>query len=241
MTDTITEEPQASKAISPMSDASNRRSAMRNEYSTNRRDFLSKRGSALIATARASLVRTRGRNSVKELREADGHNFEGYANIHRGEGDFDAFNICCRKKSDLYFVLIKGFHCFVFKNEGSNSPKYVIELMNRNAVIQPPHDTIIPHVPHPGAGDNTGYTTVHLKSSSGDVEYKFTFADVGNTTSEFCNAVAVNSSEASNAVGQLHSLFSSLKGSGIGSSISSQGLQTQNNTQRSKKRRGSQE
>lgn len=200
-----TEEPQA-KSNSGSSHSSNTRrssiKSMKSEMSTSRRGSFARRGSALFAAARASFVRTRGQSgaSVEQLRGTSGSNYEGYANIHCGEGDFDAFNIfsfCCGKRSELYFVLIKGFHCFVFENEGSKSPKYAIELINRKAVIQPSHDTIIPHVAHPGAGDDTGYTTVHLETSLGDVEYKFTFANMENTASEFCNAVAVASNDAS--------------------------------------------
>lgn len=187
------EEPQAP------SDSAKRRSS---DMSGSRRSSFAKRGSALFAAARASFVRSRGNGgaSVERLRGTSGSKYEGYANIHRGEGDFDAFNIfsfCCGKKSELYFVLIKGFHCFVFENEDSKAPKYAIELINRKAVIQPSHDTIIPHVPHPGAAHDTGYTTVHLETSLGDVEYKFTFANMENTATEFCNAVAVASNDAS--------------------------------------------
>lgn len=86
----------------------------------------------------------------------------------------------------------------MFENEDSKSPKYAIELINRQAVIQPSHDTIIPHVPHPGAAHDTGYTTVHLETSLGDVEYKFTFANMEkNTATEFCSAVTVASNDAS--------------------------------------------
>ncbi len=52
-------------------------------------------------------------------------------------------------------------------------------------------------MPHPGVAHDTGYTTVHLEKSLGDVEYKFTFANMENTATEFCNAVAVASNDAS--------------------------------------------
>lgn len=206
--DTTTEEPQApttqrtSNASTAADGDNKRRSSVKSDMSGSRRSSFAKRGSALFAAARASFVRNRGQSgaSVEQLRGTSGSNFEGYANIHRGEGDFDAFNIfsfCCGKRSELYFVLIKGFHCFVFENEDSKSPKYAIELINRKAVIQPSHDTILPRVPHPGAGHDTGYITVHLESGLGDVEYKFTFANMQNTASEFCNAVAVASNDAS--------------------------------------------
>lgn len=185
-----------------ISGSERRRSSVKSDISASRRSSLVKRGSALFAAARASFVRSRGQGgaSVDQLRGTSGSKYEGYANIHRGEGDFDAFNIfsfCCGSRSELYFILIKGFHCFVFENEDAKSPKYAIELINRKAVIQPSHDTIIPRVPHPGATHDTGYTTVHLETSLGDVEYKFTFANLENTASEFCNAVAVASNDAS--------------------------------------------
>ena len=206
MTDANTE-PQATVEDTVKSNATNdttdnkRRSSLVSD-SSRRRSSFAQRGSALFAAARASFVRTRGTSgaSVEQLRGTTGSVFEGYANIHRGDGDFDAFNVfsfCCGKKSDLYFVLIKGFHCFVFDNEDSKSPKYAIELINRKAVIQPSHNTMIPHIPHPGAANETQYITVHLEASLGDVEYKFTFANVENTASEFCNAVAVASNDAS--------------------------------------------
>mmetsp|Transcript_32742 Transcript_32742/g.55822 ORF Transcript_32742/g.55822 Transcript_32742/m.55822 type:complete len:264 (+) Transcript_32742:143-934(+) len=196
------EEPQAPTTQQTSTIGNSRRRSSTNSLAGSRRSSFARRGSALFAAARASFVRTRGQSgaSVEQLRGTSGSKYEGYANIHRGDGDFDAFNIfslCCGNKSELYFVLIKGFHCFVFENEDSKSPKYAIELINRKAVIQPSHDTIIPRVPHPGAAHDTGYTTVHLESSLGDVEYKFTVANMENTASEFCNAVAVASNDAS--------------------------------------------
>jgi hypothetical protein len=204
---TTTEEPQAPTQLASNTRVADdtpekRRSSVQSDVSNSRRSSFVKRSSALFAAARASFVRNRGQSgaSVEQLRGTTGSKFEGYANIHRGEGDFDAFNIfsfCCGSKSELYFVLIKGFHCFVFENEESKSPKYAIELINRKAVIQPSHHTMTPRVAHPGAANDTGYTTVYLESSLGDVEYKFTFANIEHIASEFCNAVAVASNDAS--------------------------------------------
>ena len=165
-----------------------------------------RRSSGMFAAARASFVRNRGQSgaSVETLRGTTGASFEGYANVHRGDSDgildmFDITNLCfCKKKDGLYYLLIKGYHCFVFTNEDGNSPKYAIELMNCKAVIQPSHDSFIPHVPHPGAAKDTTYTTIHLETSLGDIEYKFTFANMEDSlASKFCNAVAVASNEAS--------------------------------------------
>lgn len=173
---------------------------------------MGKRRSSLFAAARASFVRTRGQSgaSVETLRGTSGADFEGYANVHRGAGSGDEFfdmSLCCfascfGKKDGLYFLLIKGYHCFVFKDEDGKSPKYAIELMNRKAVIQPSHSSFIPHVPHPGAEGDTTYTTIHLETGLGDVEYKFTFANTNkdgssSKASAFCAAVSTASSEAS--------------------------------------------
>ncbi|KAL7525459.1 hypothetical protein ACHAWF_001369 [Thalassiosira exigua] len=155
-----------------------------------RRDSLSRRSSGLFAAARASFYRSRGQSgaSVETLRGNTGADFEGYATVHRGDGDgafalFDCSSLLCclgGKKDEVQYVLIKGFHCFVFKDENGKSPKYAIELMNRKAVIQPAHASFVPHIPHPGAGNDTTYTTVHLETSLGDVEYKITFANRGD-------------------------------------------------------------
>lgn len=181
-------------------------SARRASLKGSRRDSLRRRSSDFFAAARASFYRGRGQTgaSVETLRGNTGSDFEGYATVHRGEGEtlldmFDITNLfCCKKKDGLYFLLIKGYHCFVFVSEDSKSPKYAIELMNRRAVIQPSHDGIIPKVPHPGAGKDTTYTTINLETSLGDVEYRFTFANMDeNLASKFCNAVTAASNEAS--------------------------------------------
>lgn len=170
------------------------------------KESMRRRSSNLLAAARASFYGTRGQTgaSVEALRGNTGSDFEGYATLHRGDagGVLDMFDVtnlfCCKKKDGLYFLLIKGYHCFVFNSEDSKSPKYAIELMNRKAVIQPSHDSFIPHVPHPGARHDTTYTTIHLETSLGDVEYKFTFANMDNDLAKkFTDAVAVASNEAS--------------------------------------------
>merc|ERR1712194_284290 len=103
-----------------------------------------------------------------------------------------------KNKDDFCLLLIKGYHCFVFKDEKSKSPKYAIELMNRKAVVQPSHESFVPHIPHPGAKHDTTYTTINLETGLGDIEYKFTFANMEDgLASKFCNVVSVASSEAS--------------------------------------------
>jgi len=176
--------------------------------SSKKRSSMRRLSSSVMRTAaRASFFRTQGHSgaSVEILRGTTGATFEGYATVHRGEGDgildmFDITNLfsCGKKKDGVYYLLIKGYHCFVFKNEESKAPKYAIELINRKANIQPSHESFIPRVPHPGAAHDTTYTTIHLETNLGDVEYKFTFANMeDNMASKFCNAVAVASNEAS--------------------------------------------
>lgn len=169
------------------------------------RSSLRRRSSGLFAAARASFYRSNKQSgaSVETLRGNTGASFEGYATVQRGDGGemgLPSLFFCCGSKKDgLCFVLIKGYHCFVFKDEESKSPKYAIELMNRHAVIQPSQDgTIIPRVPHPGAKQDTTYTTIQLETGLGDIEYKLTFANMDDgLASKFCNAVAVSSNEAS--------------------------------------------
>lgn len=170
------------------------------------RNSMRRRSSGLFAAARASFVRSRGQSgaTAETLRGNTGADFEGYATVHRGDGDgafamFDISNLfCCGKKKDgLFYLLIKGYHCFVFKDEDAKSPKYAVELMNRRAIVQPSHSGLVPHIPHPGASQDTTYTTIHLETSLGDVEYKFTFANMDDgLAAKFCNAVAAASNEA---------------------------------------------
>jgi len=210
--DTTTEKPQATDQ-----QADNIGSSMKDDNSnigsskasTGRRVSLtsSVRESVRRMSARFSFGRG-GRQtdaSVETLRGTSGSDFEGYATVHRGDGDglmnvFDISSLfcCCKEKDGLYFLLIKGYHCFVFTNEEGKAPKYAIELMNRKATIQPSHDSIIPSIPHPGAANDTTYTTIHLETNLGDIEYKFTFANMDDDlASKFCNAVAVASNMAS--------------------------------------------
>mmetsp|Transcript_15179 Transcript_15179/g.25946 ORF Transcript_15179/g.25946 Transcript_15179/m.25946 type:complete len:272 (+) Transcript_15179:216-1031(+) len=175
--------------------------------SKSKRNSMRRRSSGLFAAARASFYRSRGQSgaSVETLRGNTGADFEGYATVHRGDDDgafamFDLTSLfcgCCKQKDGLYFLLVKGYHCFVFKDEESKSPKYAIELMNTKAVVQPSHVSFVPRVPHPGAAHDTTYTTIHLETGLGDVEYKFTFANMDDgLATKFCNAVSAASNEA---------------------------------------------
>ncbi|KAL7429812.1 hypothetical protein ACHAXH_002241 [Discostella pseudostelligera] len=176
------------------------------------RSSLRRHSSALIAAVRTTFTRknaTQGA-SVQTLRGSSGADFEGYATVHRGDSNMGLPSLCCCfgggniTKDGLYFLLIKGYHCFVYENEESKAPKYAIELMHLKATIQPSQVSYIPHVPHPGANHDSMYTTIFLETSLGDVEYKFTFANDANNAnasknnlaSKFCNAVSVAANEA---------------------------------------------
>lgn len=128
-----------------------------------------RRRSSIFERARASFYRSRGQNgaSVETLRGTTGSDFEGFALVERcsddGLGlDCNPFSCCCGHKDGLYFLLVKGYHCFVFKDEDGVAPKFAIELNHRKAALQPKHDA--------------NHCIVHLQTSLGDVEYKFTFA-----------------------------------------------------------------
>ena len=123
--DTITEKPQATDqqadniGSSKKDDNSNIGAS---KASTGRRVSLtsSVRESVRRMSARFSFGRG-GRQtdaSVETLRGTSGSDFEGYATVHRGDGDglmnvFDISNLfcCCKEKDGLYFLLIKGYQC----------------------------------------------------------------------------------------------------------------------------------
>jgi len=177
----------------------------RSSMKGSRRGSSLRRVSSLFSSARASFYRSKGDRgaSVETLRGSNGADFESYATVHRGdaEGLMDMFDIttcfgCCGKKDGVYFLLIKGEYCFVFASEDAASPKYAIELINRRAVVDT-HESYIPRIPHPGASNDTTYTSINLETSLGDIEYKFTFANMDDRAStRFCNAIAAASSEA---------------------------------------------
>mmetsp|Transcript_19685 Transcript_19685/g.42832 ORF Transcript_19685/g.42832 Transcript_19685/m.42832 type:complete len:261 (+) Transcript_19685:266-1048(+) len=197
------EQSQVQDSLHSTTSGTSRRSSL-NSKGVSRRASLRRRSSGLFAAARASFVRSRGQSgaNVDTLRGNTGADFEGYATVHRGDGNgafamFDLFSCFGKKKDGLYFLLIKGYHCFVFKDEEAKSPKFAIELTNRKAVIQPSRESFIPHVPHPGADRNTTYTTIHLETGLGDIEYKFTFANMEDgLASKFCDVVSAASNEA---------------------------------------------
>jgi hypothetical protein len=170
------------------------------------------RSSEIFASTLKMFQRTSGQAgaSVEMLRGDSGSDFEGYATVHRGGGTGSLDSIfnpcsscsCCLwRKESPRFLLIKGYHCFVFDDEGCTSPRYAIELIHRRAVVQPNHASLIPRVPHPGTTHDATYTTVHLETSLGDVEYTMTFAggsdSIESLSRRFRDAVSVASVEAS--------------------------------------------
>ena len=160
-----------------------------------------RRSSEIFASTLAMFRRTGGEKgaSVEMLRGDSGSAFEGHATVQRGEAPLGFWNPCScfRKRGDRpRFLLIKGYHCFVYDPDDSSSPRYAIELVNRGAVVQrqPGHH-------HRAEGGEEGAppssrTSVRLETSLGDVEYRMTFATAA-LASRFVDAVAVASSEAS--------------------------------------------
>ncbi|KAL3802647.1 hypothetical protein HJC23_011971 [Cyclotella cryptica] len=146
----------------------------RTTTSATHRSSTKKRRSSLFERARASFYRSRGQTgaSVETLRGTAGADFEGYALVERCSAE-EAFECnplrfcccCCGNKDGMYFLLVKGYHCFVYSDEEGISPKFAVELSHRKAVVvQPARDA---HC-----------ATVHLETSLGDLEYKFTFSRV---------------------------------------------------------------
>ncbi|KAL3821917.1 hypothetical protein ACHAXA_008957 [Cyclostephanos tholiformis] len=182
------------------------------------------RSSEIFASTLKMFRKTGGREgaSVGMLRGDSGSDFEGYATVHRlGISTCNPFSRCPwggTKNGKHVFLLIKGYHCFVYDDEDGDSPRYAIELIHRRAVLQPSHDSFVPHVPHPGAREDSTYATVNLESSLGDVEYRITLVssdrdghhhhhhhhgattstDVPSTATRFVDAVTRASAEASN-------------------------------------------
>lgn len=174
--------------------------ARRNSSFTSRHNLLIRHSSEIFHSTLKIFQRTNGNNgaSVSSLRGSSGADFEGRGLISRTTSsslfDCSSLLLYCggmmMKKEKERFLLIKGYHCFVFDNEDSMSPKYAIELMNRKAFIGTL--SIIPGTfaakkPHAPRKDTT-YATVHLETSMGDVDYKITFSD-SLLASKFCDAV----------------------------------------------------
>ena len=206
------DEPQAAQAVasdtgpggSSQHGSGRRTSGMGSQHSTRSMRRLStnvgqsarsfhKRSSEIFASTLAMFRRTGGGKgaSVEMLRGDSGSAFEGRATVQRGEAPLGLWNPCScfRKGGDRpRFLLIKGYHCFVYDSDDSSSPRYAIELANLGAVVQrqPGH--------HRAEGGEE--TSVRLETSLGDVEYRMTFA-TATLASRFVDAVAVPSSEAS--------------------------------------------
>jgi hypothetical protein len=175
--------------------------ARRNSSFTSRHHLLVRHSSEIFHSTLKIFQRTNGNNgaSVSSLRGSSGADFEGRGLISRTTSssllDCSSLLLCCGgmmiKKDKERFLLIKGYHCFVFDNEDSMSPKYAIELMNRKAFIGTlsivPSTFTAKKKPNAPRKDTT-YATVHLETSMGDVDYKITFSD-SLLASKFCDAV----------------------------------------------------
>lgn len=180
--------------------------ARRNSSFSSRRNVLIRHTSEILHSTLKIFQRTNGNNGacVNSLRGTSGADFEGHGVISRTTSSslFDCSSIvlyCGRmtKKGTERFLLIKGYHCFVFDDNESMSPKYAIELMNRKAFIGTL--SILPtwasKKPGSAPRQDTTYATVHLETSMGDVDYKITFSD-SLLASKFCDAVMNASSNA---------------------------------------------
>jgi hypothetical protein len=153
----------------------------------------------------SAIFKTSGENgaSVVDLRGNTGSDFEGYASVQRSSnsGIDNIFgSSCCggggcfndKTTKQQKFILIKGYHCFVFDTEHSTSPKYAIELINRNA-------TIIEMSSRPGSSTNSAATStltkVNLETKLGDKEYEFIFPNETVAT-QFISTVSASSANA---------------------------------------------
>ena len=114
----------------------------------------------------------RGAN-VDTIRGTHGADFEGTGIIARaGAG----VGCCCMgggEDTKTKLMLIKGVHCFVYKDENAPSPKYTIPLAHLRAKKRNP---------------SMGLTMVQLQSNLGDVEYEVSFSDE-DVAKEFESAV----------------------------------------------------
>lgn len=150
------------------------------------------RRSSFFNNRRLSFFRshgTRGAN-VSVLRGNTGATFEGYARVARC-GDY--MNCCGFKFGTVEestkkprFLLIKGNSLFVFANEDAAAPKYAIALANHTVEEED-------HTQHLGSH----HTDVLLKTSLGDVEYRFIFYTKENKdeVEKFMSAVKNASAE----------------------------------------------
>ena len=142
-----------------------------------------------------------------DLRGNTGSDFEGYASVQRSSNsNIDTIfgsSSCCggggcfNDKTSMKqqkFILIKGYHCFVFDTENSTSPKYAIELINRNAAI-------IEMSSRPGSSSTNSATAsatltkVNLETKLGDKEYEFIFPNE-TVANEFISTVSAASANA---------------------------------------------
>lgn len=119
------------------------------------------RGSSFFSKLSRSFRRSNGERGadVATLRGSHGADFECDVNIRRGAIGCSCGLFGHKDSSKERFLLIKGAHCFVFKNENSPSPKYAIALAHTKARK---HDLL-------------RQNTVVLESYLGDAEYTLVF------------------------------------------------------------------
>ena len=116
---------------------------------------------------------------VETLRGTQGADFEGRAQVVRGEAWGDC--PCCMDVDDAEekLLLIKGTYCFVFYDDGDLAPKYAISLTK-----------LKPMVRDGGTNSDGGrMTVVTLETKKQEVEYEITFDDA-TAAKQFRDAVA---------------------------------------------------
>lgn len=175
--------------------------AQRNNCFSSRRHLLIRHLSEIVHSTLKIFQRTNGNSGASVRLGAD---FEGHGVISLTTSsslfDCSCILLCCggmMKKGTERFLIIKGYHCFVFDDNESMSPKYAIELMNRKAFIgtlSTPPLLACKKLRSAPRQDMT-YATVHLETSMGNVDYKITFSD-SLLASKFCDAVMNASSNA---------------------------------------------
>ena len=117
---------------------------------------------------------------IETLRGTQGADFEGRAQVVRGEAWGEC--PCCMEHDDVEekLLLIKGTYCFVFYDDDDLAPKYAISLTKLKPMVRD------------GGTDPEGggrKTVVTLETKKQEVEYEITFDDAV-TAKQFRDAVA---------------------------------------------------
>jgi len=123
-----------------------------------RRNLAPSKGSSFFSKLSQSFRRSNGDGGadVETLRGSHGADYECHVNILRGALGYSCGCFGQNDTSKERFLLIKGAFCFVFKNENSSSPMYVIGLAHLKARKLEPK-------------------TVVLQTTLGDPEYTLFF------------------------------------------------------------------